>query len=127
MYRKYKNTKVTTSEGLVFDSKKEAKRWAELQAMQFSGVITDLQRQVKFVLIPTQREPDTVGARGGIHQGKVIEKECAYYADFCYQVTDTGETVVEDVKGYKKGGAYSIFKIKKKLMLYVYHIKIKEV
>ena len=126
-YSKYHSKKVTTAEGLVFDSKKEAKRWAELQAMQFSGVITDLQRQVKFVLIPTQREPDTIGKRGGIHQGKVIEKECSYYADFCYKITETGETVVEDVKGYKMGGAYSIFKIKKKLMLYVYHIKIKEV
>lgn len=127
MYRKYKNSKVTTEDGIVFDSRKEYKRYCELKMMEASGVITNLQRQVKYILIPCQREPDTIGKRGGIHQGKVIEKECAYYADFCYQVTDTGETVVEDVKGYKKGGAYSIFKIKKKLMLYVYHIKIKEV
>ena len=123
MYRKYKNTKVTTSEGLVFDSKKEAKRWAELQAMQFSGVITDLQRQVKFVLIPTQREPDTIGKRGGIHQGKVIEKECAYYADFCYKLADTGELVVEDAKGMRTPE----YKIKRKLMLFIHHIRIKEV
>lgn len=123
MYRKYKNVKVKNSEGLVFDSRKEAKRWAELQAMQFSGVITDLQRQVKFVLIPTQREPDTIGKRGGIHKGKVIEKECAYYADFVYQLTDTGETVVEDTKGMRT----TEYKIKRKLMLYVHHIRIKEV
>ena len=127
MVRKYKNRKVTTSEGLVFDSTKEYKRWCELKVMEASGIITDLQRQIKFVLIPAQREPDTVGKRGGVKQGKLIERECVYYADFCYQVTETGETVVEDVKGYKKGGAYSIFKIKKKLMLYVHNIKIKEV
>lgn len=127
MYSKYHSKKVTTDDGLVFDSRKEYKRYCELKMMEASGIISNLQRQVKYILIPCQREPDTIGKRGGIHQGKVIEKECAYYADFCYQVTDTGETVVEDVKGYKKGGAYSIFKIKKKLMLYVHHIRIKEV
>lgn len=127
MYSKYHSKKVITDDGLVFDSRKEYKRYCELKMMEASGIISNLQRQVKYILIPCQREPDTVGARGGIHKGKVIEKECAYYADFCYQMTDTGETVVEDVKGYKRGGAYSIFKIKKKLMLYVYHIKIKEV
>ena len=127
MHNKYHNKIIKTSEGLTFQSRKEYKRYCELQIMEASGIISNLQRQVKYILIPCQREPDTIGKRGGIHKGKVIEKECAYYADFCYQMTDTGETVVEDVKGYKKGGAYSIFKIKKKLMLYVYHIKIKEV
>ena len=110
----------------MFDSKKEAKRWAELQAMQFSGVITDLQRQVKFVLIPTQREPNTIGKRGGIHQGKTIEKECSYIADFCY-FDKSGILHVEDVKGYKGGGAYSIFKIKKKLILYIHGIILEEI
>lgn len=124
---KYKNRKIKTTDGLIFQSRKEYRRWCELLAMQNAGIIKDLKRQVKYVLIPTQREPDTIGKRGGIHQGKVIEKECAYYADFCYQLADTGETVVEDTKGYKGGGAYSIFKIKKKLMLYVHHIKIKEI
>jgi len=124
---KYKNRKIKTTDGLVFASRKEYRRWCELLAMQNAGIIKDLKRQVKYVLIPTQREPDTIGKRGGIHQGKVIEKECAYYADYSYQLADTGETVVEDVKGYKGGGAYSVFKIKKKLMLYVHHIKIKEI
>lgn len=123
---KYKNRIIKTADG-VFASRKEYRRWCELLAMQNAGLIKDLKRQVKYVLIPTQREPDTIGKRGGIHKGKVIEKECSYYADFCYQLADTGETVVEDVKGYKMGGAYSIFKIKKKLMLYVHHIKIKEI
>lgn len=126
MYSKYHSKKVTTDDGLVFDSRKEYKRWCELKVMEASGIITDLQRQVKFVLIPAQREPDTVGKRGGTIKGKLIERECSYIADFCYQLP-TGETIVEDVKGYKGGGAYSVFKIKKKLMLYVHNIKIKEV
>ena len=41
-----------------FDSKKEARRWAELYAMEQRGEISDLRTQVKFVLVPTQREPD---------------------------------------------------------------------
>lgn len=125
MVRKYRNSKVKTSEGLVFDSKREYRRWCELKMMEASGVISDLQRQVKYVLIPTQREPDTIGKRGGIHKGKMIEKECYYVADFVYQ--SKGETIVEDVKGYKGGGAYQVFKIKKKLMLWIHHIKIKEI
>lgn len=123
MYRKYKNSKVTTEDGIVFDSRKEYNRYCELKMMETSGIITNLQRQVKYILIPTQREPDTVGARGGIHKGKVIEKECAYYADFVYQLANTGETVVEDAKGMRT----TEYKIKRKLMLYVHHIRIKEV
>lgn len=126
MYNKYKNKKVIAADGSVFDSKKELRRWYELQAMQAEGKIYNLERQVKFTLIPTQREPSTVGKRGGLHLGKVIEKECYYLADYTYNLP-TGEKVVEDVKGYKGGGAYSVFKIKKKLMLYVYGIIIREV
>lgn len=126
MYSKYHSKKVTTAEGLVFDSRKEYKRFCELQIMEAGGLIKNLQRQVKYVLIPAQREPDTVGKRGGIKQGELIERECSYIADFCYQLP-TGETIVEDVKGYKGGGAYSVFKIKKKLMLAVHNIRIKEV
>ena len=123
MANKYHNKKIVNSEGIVFQSKKEAKRWAELQAMQAAGIITDLERQVKYVLIPTQREPDTIGKRGGIHQGKLLEKECSYYADFCYKLVDTGETIVEDTKGVKTPE----YKIKRKLMLYVHHVRIKEI
>lgn len=123
--RKYHNSKVKTSEGLVFDSRKEYKRYCELQVMEAAGIITDLQRQVKYMLIPAQREPDTIGKRGGIHKGKVIENEIAYIADFVYQ--SKGEIIVEDVKGYKGGGAYQVFTIKRKLMLWIHHIKIKEI
>lgn len=117
---KYGSKKVEV-DGIVFDSKKEAKRYQELSLLEKAGAIQDLQRQVKYVLIPSQREPDTIGARGGIHKGKTIEKECAYYADFVYQ--ENGETVVEDTKGMRT----TEYIIKRKLMLYVHGIRIKEV
>ena len=122
MYRKYKNKKVKSYDGLVFDSKKELLRWNVLQAMEEAGEIENLQRQVKFVLIPTQREPSTIGKRGAIHQGKVIEKECFYVADFVYDLP-TGERIVEDTKGFKTKD----YVIKRKLMLYVHKIRIKEI
>ena len=119
-------SKKTVVNGIEFDSKKEAKRYTELHLLETAGTISDLQMQVKFVLIPAQREPDSVGARGGVKKGKLLERECAYIADFVYK-DNQGETVVEDVKGYKGGGAYELFKIKRKLMLYVHGIHIVEI
>ena len=113
----------TVIDGIEFDSKREAKRWAELKLLERAGVIRDLDRQVKFVLIPAQREADTIGARGAIRKGKIIERECAYVADFVYIDTETGETVVEDTKGFKTKD----YIIKRKLMLWVHKIKIMEV
>ena len=119
------NAKKVEYNGMTFDSKRELKRYKELEILLNNGEITDLQRQVKYVLIPAQREPDIIGKKGGVKKGKTIEKECAYIADYVYK--EDGETVVEDVKGYRAGGAYSVFTIKRKLMLYVYGIKIREV
>lgn len=123
---KYHSKKVEF-DGLTFDSQKEAMRYRELLALQEAGIIKNLKRQVKYLLIPAQREPETVGARGGIKKGRLIEKECSYIADFVYTLVETGQIVVEDVKGYKKGGAYTNFTIKRKLMLFVYGIQIKEI
>lgn len=90
--------------------------------LQKAGKIKDLQRQVKFELIPTQREPDTIGKRGGIHKGKVIENAVTYIADFVYTDCSSGKTVVEDSKGMKTKD----YIIKRKLMLYIHGIKIIE-
>lgn len=117
------NAKSVEYDGLKFDSQKEALRYKELSFMLSEGIITDLRRQVKYLLIPTQREPDTIGARGGVKQGKLLERECSYIADFVYTVVETGETVVEDTKGFKT----KEYAIKKKLMLFVYGIRIKEI
>jgi hypothetical protein len=124
--KKYGNAK-SEVDGELFDSRKEARRYIELQWLLKDGAIKDLRRQVRFVLIPAQREPDIIGPRGGRKPGKLIEKEVAYMADFVYTDTETGETVVEDVKGYKGGGAYAVFSLKRKLMLHVHGIRIREI
>lgn len=123
---KYNASKLRWRDEL-FDSRKELNRYKSLLLAQETGVISDLQRQVKYILIPAQREPDIIGPKGGVKKGKVIERELAYVADFVY--TMNGETVVEDVKGYRnpKSGAYGTFVIKRKLMLWVHGIRIKEV
>ena len=121
----YRNTKYGARkveyDGMTFDSKAERDRYLELRLLEACGKIQNLRRQVKFVLIPTQREPDTIGKRGGVKQGKVIEKECSYTADFVYE--EDGETIVEDYKGFKT----EEYKIKRKLMLWVHGIRIKEI
>ena len=120
---KYRNTKLNI-DGEIFDSIKELKRYQELRLMESAGEIKDLKRQVKYILIPTQREPDTVGKRGGIKKGRLLEKECAYWADFEYK-DKNGNTVVEDVKSDIT--RTTEYRIKRKLMLYRYGIKIQEV
>lgn len=89
--------------------------------LEKAGAITDLKRQVEFVLIPAQREPDTFGKRGGIIKGKTIEQKCSYVADFVY--TENGKQVVEDTKGFKTKD----YILKRKMMLYFHGIRIKEV
>ena len=98
---KYLNRKVTIN-GETFDSKKEYKRYCELSLLQRAGAITDLQRQVKFVLIPAQYETYERYSKDGkrLKDGqKCIERECAYIADFVYK--ENGKTVVEDTKGMR--------------------------
>lgn len=120
------NAKKVSVDGIEFDSKKEAKRYQELLLLQKAGEIYMLERQKVYELLPAQREPDTVGKRGGVIKGKLIERAVEYVADFVY--TDkNGKTVVEDVKGFREGGAYAVFVLKRKLMLYRYGIKIIEV
>ncbi len=123
--RKYGNTKITV-DGIQFDSKREAARYQELKLLERAGVISFLQRQTKFQLIPDQHAPSnavyTKGPRKGQRKpGKLLEKECSYIADFCY--IQNGETVVEDAKGYRT----EVYRIKKKLMLERYGIQIREV
>lgn len=119
---KYKNHK-TVIDGITFDSKKEAHRYQELKLAEQAGAIADLQRQVRFELIPVQREPDSRGSRGGVIKGKVIERKVEYVADFVYTDIETGETVVEDTKGIRTKD----FIIKRKLMLYMHGIRVREI
>lgn len=107
--------------GEKFDSKKEMLRWRDLLQLERAGAITELERQKKFILIPAQREPDIIGKRGGIKPGKLLEREVAYYADFYYKDSD-GAEVVEDTKGVRT----TDYIIKRKLMLFIHGIRIKE-
>lgn len=120
MINKYHSKKVEC-DGIVFDSKKEAKRYRELALLERSGKIKDLQMQVKYELIPSQRDI----------YGRVIERAVIYIADFVYTdiSTPVHRLIVEDVKGYRKtnSAAYAKFVIKRKLMLYRYGLRIEEV
>ena len=122
---KYHSKKVIIGDD-VFDSKKEAKRYQELLLLERAGEISHLQRQVKYVLIPAQKEPSeqiyTRGKnRGYCKPGKVLERECSYVADFVYY--QDGELIVEDTKGFRT----KEYIIKRKLMLYMHGIRIKEI
>ena len=117
---KYHNKKITR-DGMTFDSLKEYRRFCELRLLERAGAIQDLKRQVEYILIPALREPDTIGKRGGVIKGKVIERKLSYIADFEYY--KDGEKIVEDTKGFKT----KEYIIKRKLMLYFYKIKIREV
>mgnify|MGYP000757587532 FL=1 len=121
---KYHSTKIEY-DGMVFDSKKELRRFKELSLLEKAGEIQDLKRQVKFEVLPAQREPEYITANGRVRLGNVLERKVVYIADFVY--TKDGETVVEDVKGYKSGVAYNLFVIKRKLMLYRHNIRVLEV
>ncbi len=119
---KYHNRKVTV-DGITFDSVKEANRYKELKVLERAGLVHDLQRQVKFKLIPAQREwTDETTASGKPKKGKILEHEVSYYADFVYK-NRYGLQVVEDVKGFKTKD----FIIKRKLMLWIHGIRVKEV
>lgn len=107
--RKYGNRKIT-KDGITFDSVKEFKRFCELNLLERAGEITELQRQVKFLLIPSQKI-----------DGKVVERPVNYIADFVYW--ENGQMVVEDTKGFKTKD----YILKRKLMLHVHGIRIREV
>lgn len=71
-----------------FSSKREAKRWIELQLLQRSGEIRDLRRQVKFALIGSK---DMIRTPTG--------RVASYIADFVYFDCRTNAEVIEDSKG----------------------------
>lgn len=103
--------KATSVDGRRFDSKAEAKRYLQLKAMQQAGEIDGLELQVPFDLIPAL----DVGGRK--------EKPVRYVADFRYR--KDGQVVVEDTKSAPtKTKEYTI---KRKLMLWLHGIAIREV
>lgn len=121
MASKYKNKKIEVN-GILFDSKKEARRYEQLLMLEKSGEITDLQMQVKFVLIPAQYGTVQDGHK---MKRKCLEREVTYVADFVYR--DKQQKLhVEDTKNpyLRKEPRYVI---KRKMMLYFHGIRIEEI
>ena len=106
---KYHSRKVTL-DGIVFDSVRESRRYKELKLLEKAGKILDLKRQVKYQLIPEQKV-----------NGKTVERAVTYVADFTYW--QGNQFVVEDTKGFKTKD----YIIKRKLMLWIHGIRIKEI
>lgn len=102
---KYKNTKVVY-DGHKFDSKKEKDRYIQLSRMQEEGIISNLELQKRYELIPKNDKYRNV----------------SYVADFRYVQKD-GKEVIEDVKS-KITAKDKVFLLKKKLF---YHIFGKEI
>lgn len=117
---KYKNKK-TEVNGIIFASKKEANRYIELLLLEKAGQIQNLRLQVKYVLIPTQYEKAYSEKKHTYVEGKMLERECTYVADFVYE--ENGKTIVEDTKGVKTKD----YILKRKMMLYFHNIRIREV
>lgn len=110
---KYKNLK-TKVLGKNFDSLKESRRYLQLLALVKTGLISDLECQVKFEIIPRQTS-----------HGKFVEHPTYYFADFAYK-DENGVSVVEDVKS-KATRKLPCYVMKRKLMLLNHGIAIKEI
>ena len=122
---KYNATKVTI-DGHTFDSKKESNRYTELKLLERSKVISDLRLQVEFELLPNQYiTKKRYGKNGKPLKDKkmLLERRVVYRADFVYTLNETGETVVEDVKGVR----LPEYVLKRKMFLYKYGIPIHEI
>ena len=89
-----------------FDSAKEWRRNQELETLQRAGEISELNRQVPFVLMPSYTIADET-----TRQGFRTVREIRYIADFTYRLKD-GTRIIEDVKGMQT----DVFKIKRKLL-----------
>lgn len=100
----------TVLDGIKFDSKKEANRYAELKLMERAGLIKGLQRQVRFELIPSF---DVDGKH---------YRPTTYVADFVYTDVKSGKQVVEDCKGFRT----DIYRLKAKMFAHKFGVSILE-
>ncbi len=103
-YSKFGNVP-TVVNGHSFHSKKEARRYMDLLALQSAGLIRDLETQPRFRL-----------EVGGVHV-------CDYIGDFRYFDVPRNEVVVEDVKGVRT----ETYKLKKRLMLALHGTEVEEI
>ena len=95
---KYFSKKIRNQDG-EFDSKAEYQRYLYLKHQQDIGVISDLQRQVPFEIIPKLiiTEEVQLKTKKKLVQ-KVAERASYYTADFCYY-NHKGQYVISECKG----------------------------
>lgn len=103
---KYGNVKVTGSDGLTHDSRKEYRRWCELELRAKAGEITALRRQVPYALVVN---------------GILV---CQYIADAVYE--EGAATICEDCKS-PQTRKLAAFSIKRKLMQAIHGIQVNEI
>ena len=101
------DAKPTVVDGIRFHSKKEAKRYGELKLLVLAGLIDTLELQPKFPLKVN---------------GILIT---TYIGDFRYRLKEDGawRSVVEDAKGFRTRE----YRLKKKLLLALHGIEVREV
>lgn len=102
-YNKYHAVK-TILDGITFDSRKEAERYAELKMLEKQNIICFLKLQERFCLIPSFE-----------HDG-IKERATYYVADFYYFDREKNCYVVEDTKGMRT----PVYKLKRKMFLKCY-------
>lgn len=93
-----------------YASRKEANRAVELRMLADRGIIQDLKEQVRFQLLPANKN---LG----------YSRPLVYVADFVYVEPEFPRTVVEDAKGFQT----PVYKLKKRLMRQLLNITIAEV
>lgn len=122
--KKYNNTKVEY-DGIKFDSKKEMQRYIVLKDADNSGVISNLELQVKYELIPAVREEyvEHLKTKDKV-KTRTLQLPITYTCDFQY--LKDGVLIVEDVKASPKMLPKE-FVLKEKMMFALKGIKIKKV
>ena len=123
-YNKYGNKKVEF-QGVLFDSKKEMQRYLILLEAQRNGVISDLQRQVKFELIPaiTEEYIEHLKTKDKV-KNRTIQLAVNYICDFTYK--KDGEFIIEDVKA-SKSMLTKEYLLKKKLLFAIHGLCVREI
>jgi len=108
---KYRNKKTTIGD-ITFDSKREAERWSQLRLLERAGRISDLRRQVAYVLAPSVKFAGARSAKPAIR----------FIADFDY--FEAGARVVEDVKSAPTA-KLPAFQMKRHLMKSIHNIDVR--
>ncbi len=101
----------TVVDGITFASKAEARRYEVLRLLEIGGLICCLVLQPEFEIAPAV---ELDGRR---------RRARKYVADFGYIDDDTGEVVVEDVKGMRT----QVYLLKRHLLKASHDIEVKEI